>query len=370
MAKLYKRGKTWTVQVSWYNVHGKRHYKTKGGFKTKTQANKWGNKMEAAKDQQQISDANPVFADYFKSWYETYKIPGKSKTTAVRYKTIYKKLSAYYGKAKLLKVTRKSYQIFMNEYGKKHAKDTVYKTNGSIRSCVHDAVAEGIIQKDFTQKINLTWNSERTRKIDYLNYEEIKAFKNSLLHNIKHTYISRYMILTALYTGMRPGEIAVLTWSDIDFKNQTININKSYNHDKGKVENYDSDEIDKSTKNANSVRIIKVDKKFLDILSQLKQNDHEKIFIGKDGTIPTSSAIKKVIRKQLKKLKIDKPTFHFHSVRHTHVALLLFKGVPLYAISKRLGHANMSTTAKKYAYMLDEFKQQSDDRITEILDNL
>ncbi|MCT3614924.1 site-specific integrase, partial [Lactobacillus acidophilus] len=32
--------------------------------------------------------------------------------------------------------------------------------------------------------------------------------------------------------------------------------------------------------------------------------------------------------------------------------------VPLYAISKRLGHANMSTTAKKYAYMLDELKQQ------------
>ena len=96
----------------------------------------------------------------------------------------------------------------------------------------------------------------------------------------------------------------------------------------------------------------------MDILSQLKQNDHEKIFIGKDGTIPTSNAVNKVWRKQLEKLNIDKPSFHFHSVRHTHVALLPFKGVPLYAISKRLGHANMSTTAKKYAYMLDELKQQ------------
>ena len=67
---------------------------------------------------------------------------------------------------------------------------------------------------------------------------------------------------------------------------------------------------------------------------------------------------------------IDKPTFHFHSLRHSHVALLLFKGVPLYAISKRLGHASMSTTAKKYAYMLDELKQQSDTQITKILDNL
>lgn len=121
--------------------------------------------MEVAKDQQQISDANPVFADYFKSWYGTYKIPGKSRTTVVRYETIYKKLNAYYGKAKLAKVTRKSYQIFMNEYGKKHAKDTVYKTNGSIRSCVRDGVADGIIQKDFTQKINLTWNSSAHERL-------------------------------------------------------------------------------------------------------------------------------------------------------------------------------------------------------------
>lgn len=370
MTEPYKRGKTWTAQVSWYDAHGKRHYKTKGGFKTKASANKWRNKMEVAKDDQQISDANPIFAEYFKSWYETYKIPGKSKTTKVRYKVIYKKLKNYFGNAKLAKITRKSYQVFMNEYGEKHAKDTVYKTNGSIRSCIKDAIIDGIIQKDFTQKVNLTWNSERTRKIDYLNYQEVKELKASLLTNIKHTYISRYMLLTALYTGMRPGEIAVLTWHDINFKNQTVNINKSYDYDNDKIDNYDSDQVDKSTKNHNSVRIIKVDRNFLNIVSQLKANDHEKIFIGKDGTIPTSSAINKTLRKHLKKCDIDKPTFHFHSLRHTHVALLLFKNVPLYAISKRLGHADMATTAKKYAYMLDELRQQSDEQITKILDEL
>lgn len=370
MATPYKRGKTWTVQVSWYDIHGNRKYKTKGGFKTKAEANKWGNRMEVAKGDQRLSSANPVFADYFRDWYETYKTPGKTNTTVVRYNTIYKKLVEFFGRAKLTKVSRHAYQDFMNQYGKTHVKDTVYKTNGSIRSCVKDAITEGIIQNDFTQKVNLTWNAERTRKIDYLNYEEIQKLKNSLLKGIKHWYISRYMILTALYTGMRPGEIAVLTWADIDFKNQTININKSYNHDSRKIENYESDEVEKLTKNLNSVRIIKVDKNFLDILSQLKQNDHERIFIGKDGTIPSSSAINKVLKKHLDKCGIDKSSFHFGSLRHSHVALLLFKGVPLYAISKRLGHADMSTTAKKYAYMLDELKQQSDEQITQILDQL
>jgi len=61
---------------------------------------------------------------------------------------------------------------------------------------------------------------------------------------------------------------------------------------------------------------------------------------------------------------------HLHSLRHTHVAVLLFKGVDLYSISKRLGHSNMSTTANTYAYMLDELKQQSDKQIVNILDEL
>lgn len=370
MAYIKKRGKKWQVQISWYDMHNKRQYKTKSGFLTKRQAQEWANKMEVDKSEEHISNKDPVFAEYFKDWYTTYKIPGKSKTTVVRYDTIYKKLKETFGETKLSKITRHAYQVFITEYGEKHAKDTVYKTNGSIRSCVADAIADGIIHTNFTQRINLTWNSERTRKIDYLSYSELQQLKNKLLEGIKPTYISRYMLLTIMYTGMRPGEIAVLTWDDIDFKNQTININKSYNHDVGRVANYESDDIDKSTKNANSVRIIKVDQKFLDILSQLKQNDHERIFIGRDGTIPSSNAVNKTLRKMLKKCDIDKPTFHFHSLRHSHVALLLFKGVSLYAISKRLGHANMSTTVKKYAYMLDELKQKSDIQITQILDNL
>lgn len=169
---------------------------------------------------------------------------------------------------------------------------------------------------------------------------------------------------------MRPGEIRVLTWNDIDFKNKQIHITKSWDYDKKKIVNYDSDEINKKTKNRSSTRVIAVDQKLLDILLQLKKNGTMRLFIGPDGTIPTSSAVNKVLRKQLKKLHIEKNGFHFHSLRHTHVAMLLFKGVDLYSISKRLGHSNMSITASTYAYMLDELKQKSDNQIVGILDEI
>ncbi|MBW8038165.1 hypothetical protein E0700_08555 [Lactobacillus helveticus] len=73
MAYIKKRGKKWQAQVSWYDMHNDRQYKTKSGFLTKRQAQEWANKMEVAKDEQHISNRDPIFAEYFKDWYTTYK---------------------------------------------------------------------------------------------------------------------------------------------------------------------------------------------------------------------------------------------------------------------------------------------------------
>ena len=63
-------------------------------------------------------------------------------------------------------MTSTKYQDFFNKYGQTRAKVTVKKTNGTIRSCVKDAVSEGLISFNFTDRINLTWNDEKTQKID------------------------------------------------------------------------------------------------------------------------------------------------------------------------------------------------------------
>ena len=370
MAYIKKRGKSWQAQVSWYDEQNNRKYKTKSGFATKMQAKKWANEFEVAKDKNLISDQDPTFADYFEEWYKRYKAPGKSNNTKNRYAHIYLLLKENFGKTKLSKMSRNKYQDFLNGYGKNHAKDTVQKTNGTIRSCVKDAVSDGLVRINFTDRINLTWNEDKTRKIEYLNFKQVQQLKALLLKDIKPSYVSRYMLLTIIYTGMRPGEIRVLTWDDIDFNHLEIHITKSWDYDNNKIINYDSNEINKETKNKTSTRVIKVDQKLLDILKQLKVNNHQRLFIDSAGTIPTSNAVNKVLRKQLDKLGIKKKGFHFHSLRHTHVALLLFKGVDLYSISKRLGHSNMSITANTYAYMLDELKQKSDSQIVKVLDEI
>lgn len=186
MAYIKKRGKTWSVQISWYS-NDERKYKTKSGFATKRDAQKWANEMEVAKDEENISNQDPIFAEYFKTWYETYKTPGKTKTTKNRYARIYDLLKEKFPNTKISKITRLKYQKFMNWYGEDHAKDTVQKTHGSIRSCAKDAISDGIIRKNFTDRINLTWNKEKNRKIDYLNFAQVKLLVASLLNHIKPT---------------------------------------------------------------------------------------------------------------------------------------------------------------------------------------
>ena len=161
---------------------------------------------------------------------------------------------------------------------------------------------------------------------------------------------------------MRLGEIQALTWNDIDFIHRTITISKSWNYEKKSF---------KPTKNEASNRTITINPKFVKILKELRNKSKSNmVFMNEFGTIPTSSSVNHCLNQLLNKLDINRENFHFHSLRHSHVALLLADGVDIYAISKRLGHSNVSTTSNIYAYLLDEYQEKSDDLIRRSLDAL
>lgn len=170
------------------------------------------------------------------------------------------------------------------------------------------------------------------------------------------------MIATAIYTGMRLSEIQALTWNDIDWFHQTISINKSWDMPTNKF---------KTTKNEASNRTIGVNSKLLELLKVLRKNSlSNMVYMNQYGTIPTSNAVNKTLRSLLESLNINRRNFHFHSLRHSHVALLLANGIDLYTISKRLGHSNISTTANIYAYLVDEYKNKQNDKIAHIMNEI
>lgn len=361
MASITKResGK-WQARVSWRDNFGKLHQKSKGGFSTKRDALIWSTEQENKLNIGADISKDISFIDYWNHWVQTYKEPKLSQISIDRYHQFGKALEDHFGVLSIKKINRSNYQSFINEFGKTHAPSTVKKLNGFIRACVQSAILDDYLIKDFTQGVALIFNEERVREVEYLNINEINLLAIHCSENLDPRYTSRYMILTAIYTGMRLSEIQALTWDDIDFEDQTISIDKSWNAITHEF---------KATKNKSSVRIIKVNQQLLNYFNDLKGND-DMVFSCYDGSIPTSGAVNRMIEKTLNELNISRRNFHFHSLRHSHVALLLANGIDIYAISKRLGHSNISTTANTYAYLIDEYKAKTDKQIINALENL
>ncbi|RMX27505.1 tyrosine-type recombinase/integrase [Limosilactobacillus reuteri] len=363
---------SWQARVRWTDTNGKRHSKSKNGFKTKALARQWGNDLETKVNQGIDIKKEISFLNYYNQWVITYKEPKLSSKTLNRYTVVGNILQKHFKQTNIKNITRTMYQEFINSYGSNHAISSVKKLNSIIRSCVKSAILDDYLTKDFTQRVTLTADKSKTLEVQYPNVNEIKKILNQTINGMTdRRYTSRYMIITAIYTGMRKEEIQALTWNDIDFLHDTIKIDKAWREtkDKGESNSHFITHRFKPTKNKASIRQIKVNHKLIRILSRLKINATSNlVFMDQFGTIPTSGPLNDKLREIMSELNIKKENFHFHSLRHSHVALLLANGIDTYAISRRLGHNDITTTINTYAYLIDEYKNKSDKDILKALD--
>lgn len=230
-----------------------------------------------------------------------------------------------------------------------------------MRACLKEALADGIIYKDPTFNVVAVGKvAPKNEEIKYLNYEEAAKLLRVTADNLQQRYISRYIILFALATGARFSEIIGLTWDCVDFENKTITINKTWDHKYKKW--FDN------TKNYASKRTITVDDHTLSILKDLKRkqaqlaiktglrNEHNLVFINSKFELVTNNAVNKTLRLLCKKANIKEITCH--GLRHTHASMLLFKGVNIKYVSRRLGHKDIVTTLQTYSHIMDEMEQK------------
>jgi integrase len=190
----------------------------------------------------------------------------------------------------------------------------------------------------------------------------------------------KYQCITRLLigTGARIGEIQALEWSDIDFSTGRVLITKTLQ----KIARIGT--IEKSPKTENSIRSVYIGTDVLDLLKEYKEwQDEEKKKLGDlwHNTIELFDGKGKKFNKQNKKLftqsdgrpinpstygdwlkkfiqKHNLKPYTPHSYRHTFATLSLEEGQPINAISKTLGHSNISTTTNIYVKATDDAKKE------------
>ena len=251
---------------------------------------------------------------------------------------------------RLSQLNRISYQQLLNNYAEFHERQTTMDFHHQIKAAILDAVDEGFIDRDPTRKAIIKGRVPRIKKIKYLNQFEL----HTLLVNLKLTSEINWdwLILIIAKTGMRFSEALALTPKDFDFPHQSLIVDKTWD--------YKGDGGFLPTKNKSSVRKIQLDWqtiiKFSEIIKGLPED--KPIFVN--GRV-FNSTVNGVLERYCKKLGI--PVISIHGLRHTHASLLLFAGVSIASVARRLGHASMTTTQKTYIHIIQEMENRDIDLV-------
>lgn len=302
-----------------------------------------------------------ALAEYFNQWMMAFKKPAVESVTYIKYQNTYDHILAYFGKIKLKSITRHQYQLVLNEFAKTHAKRTTAGFHKQIRASIIDAVDDGILSTDFTRKAIVTGCEKKKQKEKFLSYEEWQSLVVYTSNHSKEN-ANNFIIYLSAVTGLRYSEVLGLTVADINLKQHLLTVNKTWD--------YKYHTGFKRTKNSSSVRTIDIDKQTVKIIRSVFSSRKFKlpdqmICIDKNGKLPVSATINRYLENLCHKLAI--PIISFHGLRHTHASILLFKGVNILSVSKRLGHKDVTTTQSVYLHIIKEMEERETTLIMRIM---
>lgn len=298
-----------------------------------------------------------LFRDYFEQWITIYKEGSIRDITLSKYKMTLRWLTQIAPTMKLCELNRMNYQQILNDYALEHERQTTMDFHHQLKAAILDAVDEQLIERDPTRKAIIKGRTPRDKKIKYLNQFELQTLIKSL--KLTEDVSWDWLILLIAKTGMRFSEALGLTPSDFDFTYQTLSINKTWN--------YKDHKGFSPTKNKASVRKIHIDWQTTSQFSRLilHLDPNEPIFVK--GKV-YNSTINDILERRCKAAGV--PVISIHGLRHTHASLLLFAGVSMASVARRLGHSDMTTTQKTYLHIIHELENQDTDLIMRSISQL
>lgn len=258
---------------------------------------------------------------------------------------------------KVCDMNRIAYQKLLNDYAELHERQTTMDFHHQLKAAILDAVDEGLIERDPTRKAIIKGKAPKEKKTKYLNQFELQKMLSVL--NLNTTLNWDWLILLIAKTGLRFSEALALTPCDFDFAHQMLSVNKTWN--------YKGDGGFLPTKNLSSVRKVQIDWQMVIQISELIRDlpKEDPIFI--QGRV-YNSTINGVLERYCRKAKV--PVISIHGLRHTHASLLLFAGVSIASVARRLGHSSMTTTQKTYLHIIQELENRDVDIVMRSLSGL
>jgi integrase len=298
-----------------------------------------------------------LFCDYYEKWITVYKEGAVRKITMSKYLLTLSWLRRLVPDLKTCDLTRTVYQQLLNDYAVYHERQTTMDFHHQLKGSIIDAVDEGLIPNNPTRKAIIKGKPPREKKIKFLNQFQLHTLLSHL--SLTNEVSPDWLILLIAKTGMRFSEALGLTPNDFDFSHQSVSINKTWD--------YKTMSGFQPTKNKSSVRKVQIDwqlvSQFAGLLRPLPPN--EPIFVNHKIY---NSTMNGVLFRHCRAVKV--PLISIHGLRHTHASLLLFAGVSIASVARRLGHASITTTQKTYLHIIQELENKDIDQVMRLLSGL
>ena len=353
---------------------GKERRTTRRGFKTMKEAKQAERNLlldveeNGLPSNQSDGFQDPTFEELASLWLENYKTTVKPSTFENVKSKVEKMTEEHFDGLKLKKITVAYCQKVVIELSKTYVLYNHYLS--VINRIFKYAVLMDILDSNPFDKVIKPKSRQTQRKGNFLTKEELREF----LKLAQTATLSYFFPLVHLmsYTGLRQGEALALKWSDIDFENKKITVDKTATRIKEK-------QTLQTPKTKNSKRVISIDPTTLSILKEWRKDQiknyfkNGKHFEGEENFIFTNKwgdwvRINNFIR-YFKRFIADNNLKDItpHGLRHTHASLLFSAGVEPKNISDRLGHSTVQITLDLYTHITEEQRTDTVEKLLEYM---
>ena len=208
-----------------------------------------------------------------------------------------------------------------------------------LKHMMTKAVDWNMASEDMLKQVRkVKFAKERNRRLRFLDVEECQRLIGCCSPHLKP------IVITALNTGMRRGEILSLKWEHVDLRHGFISL--------------------EDTKSG-ECRVIPINNVLKSLIDGMPHSiESVYVFTGKDGD--PYKEIKRSFNTALRKAEICNATFH--SLRHTFASHLVMKGVDLTTVKELLGHKSLTMTLR-YSHLAPEHKTKAVKVLDNVFDN-
>jgi integrase len=352
--KLRERKKGWYVLTDW---HGQRKAKYFGKHKQQAKAFadklsarlKWAEQSGEPIALSQPNQAMPTVKAYMEEWLTTYAEAHCKPTTAIDYRQVTNRhIYPAMGDRRLHEVSRTDVKrLIASLIGQGLKKQTIHNILTPLKEAYNHAIDDGIATLNPVACMGrlVAIRESGSSHIDPLTAKEVKALLKTAQEKMPSLYP---LLLCAVRSGLRQGELIGLQWGDLDFHGRFIEVRRAVVRRRiTTTKTHKIRRVDMSGQLAGVLQALKETRSFE--YAMIGKTMPEWVFLGAAGDKVNDEVLRRVFYDCLDKAELRR--VRFHDLRHTFASLLIQQGANPKYVQETLGHGSIAVTLDIYSHL-------------------